>query len=740
MTKRILIDAVHLEEVRVALLNDSRLEEFDFESSEKKQIKSNIYLGKVTRVEPSLQAAFIEYGGNKQGFLPFSEIHYDYYQIPVADKEKLLESQSVNEDIDNIKNSKTPNIKIDDTNKYSGLSPEEAEALRKADELEKAFAAEENIRLVEKAEEVSKKEETAKIDANDKDDKDDNADKSADEPPKESDEQITEETANDLEELEKSRNSEFYKQYKIQEVLKRNQIVLVQVIKEERGNKGASLTTYVSLAGRYCVLMPNTNRGGGVSRRILDLGDRRRLKAIVSELDMPDSSSIIVRTAGVSKDKNEITQDFEHLISLWNNIREQAVSSQAPAMIHEEGNLIKRSLRDMYRDDVTEVLVEGAQGYKTAQKFMSVMANDHAKKIKEYKDSVPIFKKYTIDGQLDSLYDNEASLKSGGSIVITPTEALVSIDVNSGRSTRGRSIEETAVKTNMEAAVEIARQLRLRDLAGLVVIDFIDMRELRNRRAVEKALKDALAIDRARIQVGRISMFGLMEMSRQRMRSSIVESSSIPCKHCSGAGVVRSDESISLMLLRAIEAEANKNFTDEIKLQTSIQSALYLLNNKRDEIAAIEKRCKAKVIVKSSPDLNGAEYSIDKPKTRRKKTGAKPQPKPPSSHKTEKPINRPQAQKAANKHIKVASPVVNDDNAGNSMASKEPNNIKKTNRPKPVQNKGYKKPLPKKAPLPPANNDTGNKVTAGEVLERGNKKTSDSDSSKLKGLWKKITK
>lgn len=625
MAKRILIDAAHPEEIRVAVAIDSVLQEFDFETSAKKQIKSNIYLGKVTRVEPSLQAAFVEYGGNRQGFLPFSEIHYDYYQIPVADKEKLAAALEEAERNSRAQEESAQNNygqrDTDSRDVESQISPEiSQEALSQAPEApaveggnEAAFPLEVNQPQAEitiiSATEQENQPTASEAQANEQQNHDHQHDEN----------ETVEDVAFDEMQEVRSRRTDFYRKYKIQEVLKRNQIVLVQVIKEERGNKGASLTTYISLAGRYCVFMPNTDRAGGVSRRITDMNDRRRLKEMVSGLELPKGSSVIMRTAGIDRDPEEIKRDYEYLQTLWEEIKAKTLHSEAPAVINEEGNLIKRSLRDMYRSDVSEIIIEGNEAYKNACKFMEIMDSGSVGKVIEYKNKEPLFQNYRIDDQLDQLYENTARLPSGGSIVITPTEALVSIDVNSGRSTRERSIEETALKTNVEAAIEVARQMRLRDLAGLLVIDFIDMRELRNKRTVERTLKDALKTDRAKIQLGRISPFGLLEMSRQRMRSSIVEASTTTCSMCRGTGIVRSDESTAMMLLRAIESEAARGF-EEIRVRASYHLAFYLLNNKRMELDKIGQRYSVNVQVDNDPNFSGPQFAIDRQKSRRKKT------------------------------------------------------------------------------------------------------------------------
>ncbi len=640
MTRRILIDAVHQDEVKVVMAEDTRLEEFDFETSSKRQIKSNIYLGKITRVEPSLQAAFVEYGGSKQGFLPFSEIHFDYYQIPVEDREKLEEAISKAEArASKLEEEEAQRTQAQTASVAKAEKAEEADYAAKADEApaEKkpkkrgrpSKAELEARKAAREAEEAKKaaQAETGNDNIEEIDDPEDNPEEDLPVSQQLDDEEVDAADDDIASEIRGAR-SELYRQYskyKIQEVIKRNQIVLVQVIKEERGNKGASLTTFISLAGRHCVFMPNTDRQGGVSRRIANIGERRRLRNIVSQLEGPKGSSIIVRTAGVDKSETEIKSDFDYLLSVWEEIRARTLDSEAPAMIHEEGNLVKRSLRDLYRSGIDEIVVEGDEAYKTCLEFMETLSPDHKKKVIQHKDNVPIFRKYKIDAQLEELYDNTARLKSGGYVVITPTEALVSIDVNSGKSTRGRNIEETALQTNLEAAAEVARQLRLRDLAGLVVIDFIDMRELRNRRAVERALKDALRVDRAKIQVGRISSFGLLEMSRQRMRSSIVEASAISCPNCSGTGMVRSNESISITLLRVIEIEAAKVARQgygEVRLRASTAAAFYLLNNKRDEIGDIEDRFGVKVLIDHDHHLYGTDYEFDRPRGRRGRDGA----------------------------------------------------------------------------------------------------------------------
>ena len=525
MASRMLIDATHAEETRVVVVDGNTLEEFDFETATRKQLKGNIYLAKVTRVEPSLQAAFVDYGGNRHGFLAFSEIHPDYFQIPISDRKALLKQQK-------------------------------AEAEAKANEaLEQAGRAEEDT------------------------------DEDGDEAVREKAETVSAE-----EEDEIQRRPALHQKYRIQEVIKRRQIILVQVTKEERGTKGAALTTYVSLAGRYCVLMPNATRGGGISRKIQSGEARRRLRAVVSELDIPDGMAVILRTAGQERTKAEIKRDYDYLLRLWDSIREATLKASAPDMIHEEANLIKRSIRDLYRPKSEGILVEGEEGYRTAKAFMKMLMPSRAKEVQPYRDSTPLFHRYQVEGQLDDMHSPTVQLRSGGYVVINPTEALVSIDVNSGRATKERNIEETATKTNLEAADEVARQLRLRDLAGLIVIDFIDMEENRNCRAVERRMREAVRSDRARIQMGRISAFGLLEMSRQRLRPSLLEVSTEVCRHCDGDGRVRSVESLVLHALRAIEEDGIRGRSAAIAVSVPGAVARYLLNQKRAALSEIESR------------------------------------------------------------------------------------------------------------------------------------------------------
>lgn len=539
MANKMLIDATHPEETRVVVVRGSRVEEFDFEAANRKQLRGNIYLAKVTRVEPSLQAAFVEYGGNRHGFLAFSEIHPDYYQIPTADRQALLEEEA-------------------------RLQAEIA-------------SAEDGRRRPQKA--ATK----TNGDGADADGEDADGD----------DEDVVESVgAGDaMEDIPERRSQHKLKrQYKIQEVIKRRQVLLVQVVKEERGNKGAALTTYLSLAGRYSVLMPNTARGGGISRKITNPTDRKRLKKIASELEVPEGMGVILRTAGAARTKAEIKRDFEYLLRLWENVRDLTLKSSAPTLVYEEGSLIKRSIRDLYNKDIDAVTVAGDDGYREAKDFMRMLMPSHAKNVQAYKDPVPLFTRYGVENQLDAMFSPQVTLRSGGYIVINQTEALVSIDVNSGRATREHNIEDTALQTNLEAADEVARQLRLRDLAGLIVIDFIDMEEKRNNRSVERRLKEALKNDRARIQVGRISHFGLLEMSRQRLRTGVVESSMVVCPHCGGTGLVRSTESVALHVLRALEEMLVKGATHNLIVRMRANVALYILNQKRGHLIDIETR------------------------------------------------------------------------------------------------------------------------------------------------------
>ena len=603
MTTRMLIDARHQEETRVAVLKGNRIEEFDFESADHKQIKGNIYLAKVTRVEPSLQAAFVDFGGNRHGFLAFSEIHPDYYQIPKEDREALLAEEAAH--------------------------AEEEAALRAAEDAEdEDYADSEGYDSDEGVTEVdtSEKDQVATIEGG-------VVENGFDHEGEETGEASEEEGAEDGEGDNRRRGRQgrrrqggrsqgkeadelrakrmaLRRRYKIQDVIQRRQVLLVQVVKEERGNKGAALTTYLSLAGRYCVLMPNSSHGGGISRKISSSADRKRLKTIISELDLPRSMSCIVRTAGLQRTKPEIKRDFDYLARLWDEIRERTMRSVAPALIHSDSDLIKRAIRDIYNREIEEVVVEGEHGYRAAKDFMKLLMPSHAKRVKAYVDPVPLFQRYGAEDQLTAMYDPVVQLKSGGYLVINPTEALVSIDINSGRSTKEHGIEQTAVATNLEAAREIARQLRLRDMAGLVVIDFIDMEYGSNIRKVEKAMKDALKNDRARIQVGRISGFGLMEMSRQRLRTGVLEATTRACPHCDGSGLVRTASSAGLSALRMIEDEAAKGKGNVVTLYASQEAAIYVLNAKRGDLQEIEERYGVTVEVIPEGENEGAKMRV----------------------------------------------------------------------------------------------------------------------------------
>ncbi len=579
MSMRMLIDARHPEETRVAVVKGNRIEEFDFESSEHKQLKGNIYLAKVTRVEPSLQAAFIDYGGNRHGFLAFSEIHPDYYQIPKADRDALLREEAEH--------------------------AAEEERLRTAE-----YDAEDR-----KASKRSKKEiDEPEGDENPGDNGGENggdleaaSEEHAEAGTGSARSPVDESAADEL----RKRRQNLRRRYKIQDVIQRRQVLLVQVVKEERSNKGAALTTYLSLAGRYCVLMPNTSHGGGISRKISDGADRKRLKSIMADLNLPSVMGLIVRTAGLSRTKVEIKRDFDYLARLWDEIRERTLSSSAPALIYRDSDLIKRAIRDLYHREIDEVLVEGEEGYKAARGFMKLLMPSHVRRVKQHVESTPLFQRHGVEDQLSAMYHPVVQLSSGGYLVINPTEALVSIDINSGRSTREHNIEQTAFATNLEAANEIARQLRLRDMAGLVVIDFIDMEQSSHVRKVEKAMKDALRNDRARIQVGRISSFGLMEMSRQRLRTGVLEASTRPCAHCEGTGLMRTAASAGLSALRMIEDEAARGRGEKIVLRAGREAAIYLLNKKRHELGEIEERYGVSIEVLIDESLEGARMSVE---------------------------------------------------------------------------------------------------------------------------------
>ncbi|WP_448581036.1 Rne/Rng family ribonuclease [Thermaurantiacus sp.] len=545
MTTRMLIDARHPEETRVVVVKGNRIEEFDFEAASKKQIKGNIYLAKVTRVEPSLQAAFIDYGGNRHGFLAFSEIHPDYYQIPKEDREALLREEQVLAD-ENGDGGGTDLNGSEGTGEEGETGPEDHGASEDA-------AAE----------------------------------------------------------ILRRRRMQLRRRYRIQDVIRRRQVMLVQAVKEERGNKGAALTTYISLAGRYGVLMPNTAQGGGISRKIANAADRKRLKSIIADLKLPPTMGAIVRTAGVSRTRTEIRRDFDYLTRLWDEIRAKTLASTAPTLIYEDNDLLKRAIRDIYTREIDEVLVDGEPSYRQARAFMKLLMPSHAKKVQPYSDPVPLFLRAGVEGQLAAMMNPVVQLKSGGYMVISPTEALVAVDVNSGRSTREHNIEETALRTNIEAAEEIARQLRLRDMAGLIVVDFIDMEVAGNNRKVEKALKDALKADRARVQVGRISPFGLLEMSRQRLRTGVLEASTEPCPHCGGSGLVRTESSAALSALRLVEEEAVKGRARQFRLRADPGVAVYILNRKRAELAELEARYGIHIEVAPDPALTGARLAVE---------------------------------------------------------------------------------------------------------------------------------
>ena len=614
MATRMLIDARHQEETRVAVLKGNRIEEFDFESADHKQIKGNIYLAKVTRVEPSLQAAFVDFGGNRHGFLAFGEIHPDYYQIPKEDRDALLAAEAeVAEEEQRLR---------EDEEARGQMPGEEYDAEEESSEALAEEFAEDGLEEVD----TSDKDDVATIEeghvAGDSDDDDDGEDSD------ESDDDDNTRSrgrrrqrgrngkggkprtrAKEVDEA-RARRMALRRKYKIQDVIQRRQVLLVQVVKEERGNKGAALTTYLSLAGRYTVLMPNSSHGGGISRKINSASDRKRLKQIVGDLSLPRSMGLIVRTAGLSRTKTEIKRDFDYLARLWDEIRENTLSSSAPALIHSDSDLIKRAIRDIYNREIEEVVVEGEQGYKSAKAFMKLLMPSHARRVKAYSDPVPLFQRYGAEDQLKAMYDPMVQLKSGGYLIINPTEALVSIDINSGRSTKEHGIEQTALHTNLEAAREIARQLRLRDMAGLVVIDFIDMEQHSNTRKVERAMKDALKTDRARIQVGRISSFGLMEMSRQRLRTGVLEATTRECPHCDGTGLVRTASSAGLSALRLIEDEAAKGKGTVIRLAASTEAAIYLLNEKRSDLMEIEQRYGVTVEVVPEGEDEGAKMNV----------------------------------------------------------------------------------------------------------------------------------
>ncbi|SEC06881.1 ribonuclease E/G [Rhodobacter sp. 24-YEA-8] len=652
MAKKMLIDATHPEETRVVVVDGNKVEEFDFETINKRQLAGNIYLAKVTRVEPSLQAAFVDYGGNRHGFLAFAEIHPDYYQIPVADRQALLAEERAmareEEEEDNRRARRRkpapraerapadPSVsaplageaaashsEMDVIDLSVGDGDEGVSTLAVAEDLMatetgavappepvavEEVAAEEAV-VADDAGDETRSDEAAGDDHDDHDhsDHDHHAAASADEIETIAEEDVSEEIA--------APRRQRLRKYKIQEVVKVRQIMLVQVVKEERGNKGAALTTYLSLAGRYCVLMPNTARGGGISRKITQAADRKKLKEIAGELEVPEGAGLIIRTAGAKRTKPEIRRDYEYLMRLWEQIRDLTLRSVAPAAIYEEGDLIKRTIRDLYSREIDEVLVEGEAGYRSAKDFMRMIMPAHAKQVKLYNEPMPLFARFQVESYLGGMFNPVVQLKSGGYIVIGITEALVAIDVNSGRATKEGSIEDTALKTNLEACDEVARQLRLRDLAGLIVIDFIDMEERRNNASVEKRLKDRLKTDRARIQVGRISGFGLMEMSRQRLRPGMLESTTQPCSHCHGTGLIRSDDSMALTILRALEEEGTRKRSKEVLLKAPIGIVNYLFNHKREHIGLIETRYGMAVRMEADPALVSPDFELEKFKT-----------------------------------------------------------------------------------------------------------------------------
>ena len=700
MANKMLIDASHPEETRVVVLRGNRVEEFDFESANKKQLRGNIYLAKVTRVEPSLQAAFVDYGGNRHGFLAFSEIHPDYYQIPVADRLALLEDEArahaqeedeesrgprrsrrrrnerpkrnkghdesistdaeVNgeehegngateaagfSDIDHEAGNNAPLAEPSEQafGEPSGYNPEGAVAAHDVQEAHEAAAepatdvhvetagqsesepvvvAEAPVHEMDPVAEAHEFDEPAHHGevtevyeagsqepvqdrvGNDHDEQDD------DEEDEEHDEEaeVVEQLGGDALEEMPMRAPRMRRQYKIQEVIKRRQVLLIQVVKEDRGNKGAALTTYLSLAGRYSVLMPNTARGGGISRKITDPTDRKRLKELAQDLEVPEGMGVILRTAGASRTKQEIRRAFEYLLRMWETVRELTLKSTAPSLVYEEGSLIKRSIRDLYNKDIDEVIVAGDEGYREARDFMRLLMPTHVRNVQAWREPQPVFARYGVEAQLDAMFSNVVTLRSGGYIVINQTEALVAIDVNSGRSTKEHNIEDTALRTNLEAADEVSRQLRLRDLAGLIVVDFIDMEENRNNRSVERRLKEALKNDRARIQVGRISHFGLLEMSRQRIRTGVLEGSTVVCAHCAGSGMVRSTASVALHVLRVLEDALIKSATHNITVRARTEVALYILNQKRAHLTELEFRFGVSVTVSADDTLTGTVY------------------------------------------------------------------------------------------------------------------------------------
>jgi len=656
MPKKMLIDATHAEETRVVVVDGNKVEEFDFESINKRQLAGNIYLAKITRVEPSLQAAFVDYGGNRHGFLAFSEVHPDYYQIPVADREALLEEERAyakQQAEDDERRSKTKTrrrsrgrgaAKAADISDKSVSEAAEIQGMNVVDAGETGDNNDPIIGFSEPLTPADSEDNTASADAHssdqpvdetapdpqdlewaehqkeeaeqDRQDADEEDGSESSEP--EHDDSVSESSdiesvaQEDEQEEIRPRRKPRPRRYKIQEVIKVRQILLIQVVKEERGNKGAALTTYLSLAGRYCVLMPNTARGGGISRKITNAPDRKKLKEIANEIEVPEGAGLIIRTAGAKRTRSEIKRDYDYLLRQWEQVRDLTLKSIAPAPIYEEGSLIKRSIRDLYNREIDEILIEGEAGYRMAKDYMKMLMPSHAKNVKLYTDPLPLFARFQVEGYLGGMFNPTVQLRSGGYIVIGVTEALVAIDVNSGRATKEGSIEETATKTNLEAAEEVARQLRLRDLAGLIVIDFIDMEDRRNNLAVEKRIKDRLKTDRARIQVGRISGFGLMEMSRQRLRPGMIEATTAPCPHCHGTGLTRSDDNLSLAILRELEEEGVRRRAREVLVTAPIAIANYLLNQKRDHIAMIEGRYGLSVRIEASATLISPDYVVER--------------------------------------------------------------------------------------------------------------------------------
>jgi len=645
MSTRMLIDARHSEETRVTVLKGNRVEDFDYESASRRQLKGNIYLARITRVEPSLQAAFVEYGGNRHGFLAFSEIHPDYYQMPLEDRQALMEAETkaiaaekAAEDAAEEAEPKKPRRRrgrkpaaeatVDTDAVVTQDLPEtnadaSAEATISSDK-EASGGATNGETATEGEAESGEPEGSTELD----DEADSFASGSSAEATADSIDEFNEDGVAVIADLKESEEEEkdaeieavaairnrnlrsLKRRYSIQEVIKRRQVVLIQVVKEERGNKGAALTTYVSLAGRYCVLMPNSTHSGGISRKISNLGDRKTLKQITASLDVPEDMGLIVRTAGMNRTKAEIKRDYDYLLRLWNGIRELTLKSVAPALIYEEGNLIKRTIRDLYSRDIDEIWVEGDEGYRAAKDFMKLLMPSHAKKVQHYQDRIPLYHRYQVENELEAMYQPVVQLRSGGYIVINPTEALISIDVNSGRATKESSIEETAVKTNLEAAEEVARQLRLRDMAGLVVIDFIDMEDRGHNRAVERRMKDMLKNDRARIQVGPISSFGLMEMSRQRMRPNLLEASMETCKHCSGTGLTRSVESAAIMAIHQLEEEGIRKRSSLVRLAVNPDVAVYLLNKKRADLFELEQQYGYVIEILAQPSLGPSDVEL----------------------------------------------------------------------------------------------------------------------------------